>query len=239
MAISPILILLPEEPRIMSDVAALFDMDHTLIWKNSGLTSVQFARKKGMIPLGFLLKGILKIFFYRLSLMNIESWYERNMEVLAGLTLNDMDRFSGQWFETMVRKSIYQEAVQLIKDHEKRGHRIAIISNSPSFFVKPLAEELGIKDIICTQVEIIDGVLTGKLIKPLCYGKGKKEYAIKWAYNNGIDLLQSYFYTDSYFDIDLMHAVGFPVATNPDHKMRKAARQNNWQILTFKKEAAF
>jgi putative phosphoserine phosphatase/1-acylglycerol-3-phosphate O-acyltransferase len=223
----------------MNNVAALFDMDHTITWKNSGLTSVQFARKQGMIPLGFLIQGIVKIFLYRLSLMNIESWYEKNMEILRGLTLDDMDRFSRQWFETMVRKSIYREAVQLIKDHEKKGHRIAIISNSPSFFVKPLAMVLGINDTICTQVEIIDGVLTGKLIKPLCYGKGKKEYAIRWAYDNGIDLLKSYFYTDSYYDIDLMHAVGFPIATNPDHKMRKAALQNNWQIFTFKREPAF
>jgi putative phosphoserine phosphatase/1-acylglycerol-3-phosphate O-acyltransferase len=223
----------------MNNVAALFDMDHTITWKNSGLTSVQFARKQGMIPLGFLIQGIVKIFLYRLSLMNIESWYEKNMEILRGFTLNDMDRFSRQWFETMVRKSIYREAVQLIKDHEKKGHRIAIISNSPSFFVKPLAMVLGINDTICTQVEIIDGVLTGKLIKPLCYGKGKKEYAIRWAYDNGIDLLKSYFYTDSFYDIDLMHAVGFPIATNPDHKIRKAALQNNWQIFTFKREPAF
>lgn len=223
----------------MGDIAALFDMDHTITWKNSGLTSVQFARKQGMIPVGFLLKGMVQIGLYRLSLVNIESWYEENMGMLAGLTMDDMDRFSSQWFEDMVKRSIYREAVQLLKDHGEKGHRVAIVSNSPPFFVKPLAQALGIRDIICTQVETDNGILTGKLIRPLCYGKGKKEYAIRWARENDIDLLKSYFYTDSFFDIDLMHAVGFPVATNPDHKMRRAAKQNNWQTLFFKKEAAF
>ena len=182
----------------MSSVAALFDMDHTIVWKNSGLTSIQFARKQGLVPLPFLLRGVVKIALYKLSLMNIESWYEKNMKILAGLSLQDMERFSHQWFENMVRNSIYREAVQMIKAHEQEGHRIAIISNSPTFFVKPLAEVLGITDTICTQVEVKDSVLTGKLIKPLCYGKGKKEYAITWARENNIDLLKSYFYTDSY-----------------------------------------
>jgi putative phosphoserine phosphatase/1-acylglycerol-3-phosphate O-acyltransferase len=223
----------------MGDTAALFDMDHTITWKNSGLTSVQFACRHGMVPTLFLLKGLLKIALYRFSLMNIESWYERNMELLAGLTLEDMDRFSKQWFEEMVRNSIYREAVDLIRTHEEKGHKLAIISNAPEFFVKPLAKTLGIDDIICTRVEIEGSVLTGKLIKPLCYGEGKKEYAVRWAGENSIDLDKSYFYTDSFYDIELMKFIGFPIAVNPDRKMKKTARQNNWPVLLFEKIPAF
>ncbi|HVN72883.1 MAG TPA: HAD family hydrolase [Desulfomonilia bacterium] len=223
----------------MSRIAALFDMDHTIIWKNSGLSSVQFARKQGMVPLGFLLLGILKIGLYRLSLLNIEVWYERNMGLLAGLSLSDMDRFSRAWFESMIRKTIYRDSVQLIRYHEAQGHRLVIISNSPPFFVRPLAEALGIEEVITSRVEVKEGILTGKLIKPLCYGKGKKEYAAQWAREQGIDLSQSYFYTDSFYDIDLLYAVGFPMVTNPDRRLRKAAISNNWNILTFKRESAF
>jgi putative phosphoserine phosphatase / 1-acylglycerol-3-phosphate O-acyltransferase len=223
----------------MVNTAALFDMDHTIIWNNSGLTSIQFARKHGMVPVPFLLRGLLKIMLYRFSLMNIENWYEKNMEILAGLTLEDMERFSDQWFEEMVRNSIYREAVELIRNHKERGHKLAIISNSPEFFVKPLAKILNIEDIICTRVEVRQSVLTGKLIKPLCYGKGKKEYAIQWAGENGIDLHKSYFYTDSYYDIELMRYIGIPIAVNPDRKMKKAALQNSWPVLLFKKDSAF
>jgi hypothetical protein len=92
----------------MGQIAALFDMDHTITWKNAGLSSVQFAHKQGMVPLGFLLLGILKIGLYRMSLLNIDHWYEQNMELLAGLSLSDMDKFSKAWFEAMIRKSIYK-----------------------------------------------------------------------------------------------------------------------------------
>jgi HAD superfamily hydrolase (TIGR01490 family) len=223
----------------MDQIAALFDMDHTITWKNSGLSSLGYARKRGMVPLSFLLLGIVKICFYRLSLLNIEDWYERNMGLLAGISLSDIDRFSQGWFETMIRKSIYKDALKLIKYHQSQGHRLVVISNSPPFFVKPLAVALEINEIITSQVEVEADFLTGRLIKPLCYGKGKKEYALKWANEKGIDLSQSYFYTDSFYDIDLLYEVGYPIVTNPDRRLRCAAIQNDWKILDFKKVSAF
>lgn len=223
----------------MGQPAAFFDMDHTLTWKNAGLSSVQYARKQGMVPLGFLLLGIVKIALYRLSLLNIEQWYERNMSLLKGLSIEQMDRFSAGWFESMVRKSIYKDGVRLIRDHRNQGHRLVIISNSPPFFVKQLADAVQVSDIITTLVEIHDGVLTGRLIKPLCYGKGKREFALRWANENSIDLKKSYFYTDSFYDIDLLHEVGFPVAANPDRRLRRAAQANRWTIMDFVRESAF
>jgi HAD superfamily hydrolase (TIGR01490 family) len=223
----------------MGKVAAFFDMDHTVTWKNAGLTSVQFARKQGMVTVGSLLLGLVKIALYRLSLLNIEQWYERNMSLLAGLPLEDLERFSAAWFETMIRKSIYKDALELIKDHRAKGHHLVVISNSPPFFVRQMANALGVADMITTQVEISNGTITGRLIKPLCYGKGKRHYALRWSAENNIDLSRSYFYTDSFYDIDFLHDVGFPVATNPDRKLRRAAMHNQWMIMDFKRESAF
>jgi hypothetical protein len=43
----------------MDKVAVFFDMDHTVSWNNAGLTSVQFARSQGMVPVGSLLLGMI------------------------------------------------------------------------------------------------------------------------------------------------------------------------------------
>lgn len=214
-------------------------MDHTITWENSGLSSVKFARKHGLVEPGHLMKSIIKIALYRLSLINIESWYEKNMESLSGLPIENMEHFSSLWFEAMIKKAIYKEAVQHIHEHTDKGHRVVIISNAPSFFVQPVADALGISDVICTRVEVTDGILSGKLIKPLCYGEGKLHYAQTWARQNNIDLGESYFYTDSYFDLPLMMVVGNPLATNPDMKLKKAALKNNWPILVFERKSAF
>jgi HAD superfamily hydrolase (TIGR01490 family) len=223
----------------MSIGAAFFDMDHTITWENSGLSFIRYSREKGLVSTGHLVKSFFKIILYRLSLLNIERWYEKNMESLAGANLPDLENFCSVWFRETLGKAIYREAIDLMEGHRRGGLRVAIISNAPSFFVKPMALALGIEDIISTQVEISEGVLTGKLIKPLCYGEGKKLYALKWAGENGIDLEKSYFYTDSYFDMALMKVVGHPVATNPDMKLRKAAVEYNWPVLAFRRERAF
>jgi len=223
----------------MNHTAAFFDMDHTITWKNSGLSSVKYAKKQGLVETGHLMKGIIKIALYRLSLLNIERWYEENMANIAGLPVENMEHFSSMWFDDMTKKAIYKEAVQRIEDHRDKGHRVVIITNSPSFFVQPVADALEVSEIICTRVEVKDGILTGKLIKPLCYGEGKRHYAQTWAERNNIDLDRSYFYTDSYFDLPLMKVVGNPIATNPDMKLKKAALKNNWPILNFEKNSAF
>lgn len=223
----------------MGDAAAFFDMDHTITWENSGLSFVRFARAKGLIPTGHVLKSIFKIVLYRLSFLNIERWYEKNMEMVSGTKLEDMENFCISWFEETLKKSIYKEAYDLISSHRERGQRVVIISNSPIFFVKPMAHALNIPDVICSRVETQDGILTGRLLKPLCYGEGKRFYAQAWADENRVDLSRSFFYTDSSFDIALMKVVGYPVATNPDMKLRKAAERSHWPILDFKKQSAF
>jgi HAD superfamily hydrolase (TIGR01490 family) len=223
----------------MGNIAAFFDMDHTITWKNSGLSSVKFARKQGLIPASHLALSVFKIILYRLSLLNIEQWYEKNMAMLSGTSMSDMEHFCSLWFEAMMRKAIYREAADLIVDHKYRGHRVAVISNSPHFFVKPVAGILGIEDVICTQAEEKDGILTGRLIKPLCYGEGKRMYARKWAELSGTDLSESYFYTDSFFDVPLMKSVGHPIATNPDMRLRKTALASGWPILKFARVSAF
>ena len=224
---------------IMGDTAAFFDMDHTITWENSGLSFVRYSRSKGLIDTGHLVKSMFKIVLYRLTLLNIDAWYEKSMEMLAGTKLQELEPFCAQWFAATLGRAIYKEAYDLIKDHRTKGHRIVIISNSPSFFVRPMADMLQIGDIICTQVEIREGALTGRLIKPLCYGEGKRHYAEIWSEENGIDLRKSSFYTDSYFDIALMKVIGFPYATNPDRKMRKAALKYRWPVLEFERVSAF
>jgi putative phosphoserine phosphatase/1-acylglycerol-3-phosphate O-acyltransferase len=223
----------------MKRVAALFDMDHTLIWVNSGHSSVVLAKRMGLVNLSHLLKGFYKILLYRLTLLDIDEWYENNVDLLKGYTIEDMDIFADLWFNTMVKKHLYKEGVDLINMHREKGHIIAIVSNGPEFFVNALARALGITEVISTKVETENGRLTGRIVKPLCYGEGKLKYTIEWADANAIDLSRSFFYTDSNFDLPVMGSVGHPVAVNPDIRLRREAKKQGWPIMNFKKVSAF
>ncbi len=77
---------------------------------------------------------------------------------------------------------------------------------------------------IGTRSVVVDGVYTGELDGPFCYGPGKVEAMSEIARWEGLDLAQCYAYSDSASDLPMLEAVGHPVAVNPDAAARRATR---------------
>jgi phosphoserine phosphatase len=86
---------------------------------------------------------------------------------------------------------------------------------------------------IGTRGQVADGVYTGKLEGPFCYGEGKVEAITELARWDGLDLAQCYAYSDSHSDLPMLSAVGHPVAVNPDAKLERHARANAWPVVVF------
>ncbi len=107
------------------------------------------------------------------------------------------------------------------------------MSAAPQEIVEPLAHALGMTGGIGTRSEVDDGLYTGELEGPFCYGPGKVEAMQEVASWNGYDLGQSYAYSDSASDLPMLDAVGHPVAVNPDSKLERHARRNGWPIVIF------
>jgi len=83
--------------------------------------------------------------------------------------------------------------------------------------------------------EVRDGVYTGRLAGPLTYREGKAVAIRELAESEGIDLSESYAYSDSESDLPMMRAVGHPVAVNPDRVLERMAREEGWRIMRFDK----
>jgi len=85
-------------------------------------------------------------------------------------------------------------------------------------------------DVICSELEVSEGILTGRPAGRLCYGNEKalrlKEYCEKMNYPS----LEAYYYADSISDLQALDAVGYPVCINPDKKLAGIARSRHWTI---------
>ena len=88
---------------------------------------------------------------------------------------------------------------------------------------------------IGTRWEIEDGVYTGRLDGPFAYGEGKATRLREFAAAEGIDLKQSWAYTDAASDLPMLEAVGHPVAVNPDAELAEIAKREGWEVLRFEK----
>jgi phosphoserine phosphatase len=115
------------------------------------------------------------------------------------------------------------EARQIVDMHRHAGRATYIVSASPVELVNPLAGAMGMTAGIGTVSEIVDGVYTGKLAGPFCYGAGKVEAITELARWEGLDLNQCYAYSDSASDLPMLELVGHPVAVNPDSKLERVA----------------
>jgi putative phosphoserine phosphatase/1-acylglycerol-3-phosphate O-acyltransferase len=108
-----------------------------------------------------------------------------------------------------------------------------LTTTTPLDLVEPLADVLGFDGVIATRYETRDGHYTGQIAGEFVWGPGKLAAVRKWAAGAGVDLKQSWAYSDSFFDVPLLSNVSQPVAVNPDPRLWAVATARRWPIQYF------
>jgi HAD superfamily hydrolase (TIGR01490 family) len=217
--------------------AAFFDLDKTVISKSSSLALTRPMYRAGLVSRSQMLRGAYAQLVY-LMVGADEKRMDQVKDSMAALT-KGWDR---EQVEEVIREAladlidpyIYLEALDLMELHRAKGRKVFIVSSSPEEVVKPLAEHLGEVEVIATRAEVVDGKYTGQL-EFYCYGEGKGDAIREIAGQQGIDLSESYAYSDSMTDLPMLEAVGHPVAVNPDRDLRRQAEKRGWQIRDFRR----
>lgn len=209
--------------------AALFDMDRTLIRVNSGNLFILWKYRRNELKLRDLLRYAGWIGQYSLGWLDHAQVTGRAIRDMEGIHEESFVAECREWYAAMVRAHISDKAREEVARKRDAGYSVAILSAATPYATRPLAEELGIDHVLCTQLEVSDGRFTGDC-KRLCYGVGKVELAEEWASEHGIDLEQSAFYTDSASDLPMLEKVGEPRVINPDPRLRWVAYRRGWSV---------
>jgi HAD superfamily hydrolase (TIGR01490 family) len=218
----------------MGRIAALFDLDKTLLDTSSGQLYARYTYRLGQMTPGELAQVMWWGILSRLGILDMENLIPRLLASAAGDDEQQMRDLCDRWFVEDVMPHIAAHAVERAAEHKAQGHVVAIVSASTQYVVRPMAAYLGIDgQYVCTHLESREGQLTGKVIPPVCYGQGKVVWAERFAAEHGVDLSSSYFYSDSISDLPLLERVGYPVAVNPDPRLRRLALQRDWFIEKF------
>jgi len=152
---------------------------------------------------------------------------------LTGVPERTLQELGESAYRNSIAKSLYREAISLVEAHRSAGHKLVIVSAASRYQIEPVARELGIGEICCTRLEVVDGRFTGQVIAPLCYGEGKLMAARRLARSHGVNLARCWFYSDSSADLPLLNKVGQAVAVNPSDRLAVHARANSWPQLDF------
>lgn len=217
----------------MSRVAALFDMDKTIISENSASLYMKHRYEQGEVSGWDLAKGLGAYLRYKIGVLDIQAWTKSMMIEFRGREESELAREGRRLFDALVRETIYPEAAALIADHQARGHAVAIVSGATRYIVEPMASYLGVKHFLYSRLEVEEGVLTGRVLEPLCFDEGKIYWIQQFIEDQEVDLARSWFYTDSVTDLPLLELVGHPVVTNPDPVLYRTAVRRRWPVRFF------
>jgi len=219
--------------------AAFFDLDKTIIAKSSTLAFTRPLFKAGLLNRATLFKaGIAQAYYQMFGADHdqLERVRRELGELTKGWKQEEVAKLVEETVEEVVAPLVYAEALAIIDEHVRAGRRVVVVSSSPMEIVAPLCRYLGLEDIIATLPEVdAEGRYTGD-IEFYAYGPGKAEAIRAMADRDGIDLAESFAYSDSVTDLPMLEAVGHPVAVNPDRELRAIAEERDWQILHFERE---
>jgi HAD superfamily hydrolase (TIGR01490 family) len=215
--------------------AAFFDLDRTLISGSSVFTFAIAACRAGMLPARQLRRNAWVALRFKLAGADDDtstSVRERILGAVQGQQRDDLIALNEEIVPRLLAK-VRPEAKRLLELHRHAHRATYIVSASPQELVEPLAKALGMTGGIGTVAAVDDGVYTGALAGPFCYGPGKVDAIAELARWEGFDLAECYAYSDSASDLPMLRAVGHPVAVNPDARLERWARDHGWPIVVF------
>ncbi|MFM2154045.1 MAG: hypothetical protein RL199_2480 [Pseudomonadota bacterium] len=210
---------------------AFFDLDGTLLTVNSAALWVRYERRLGRIGRRQSLKAVGYFAAYKLGVLDITSAYAEVARAVAGREEAALRSESRRWWDAEVVRSAAPGAREAIEAHREAGDRLVLLSSTSAYVAECAVQHFGLDDALATEFEVSDGRLTGRLVPPVCYGRGKVVKAETFARAHGLSLDGASFYTDSITDLPMLEHVDRPRVVRPDARLRWEARRRGWRVL--------
>ncbi len=213
--------------------AAFFDLDRTLLSGASGEVFAGAMRVAGLtgpnpIPGERLLFGLFNAVGETLPSMVIA---RQAVSLATGRSQADVLEAAESVADDLC-SMVRPFAETAFAAHREAGRPIVLATTTPYDLVKPFADRLGLDDVVATRYGVAgDGTYDGTLDGPFVWSAGKLAAITEWADRNGIDLAESYAYSDSVYDTPMLAAVGHPIVVNPDPRMVLVAAARRWPTL--------
>ena len=146
-----------------------FDFDGTLTTKDTLIEFIRYAKGSMALGLGFLRYAHLLV----LMKLGLYPNYKAKQKVFAHFfkdtTLDDFNALC-KAFAASSSHLLRPNAIEAINHAIKEGSEVLIVSASIDNWVQPFFPQ---EKVVGTQIEVIDGKLTGRFLSKNCYGQEK------------------------------------------------------------------
>jgi HAD superfamily hydrolase (TIGR01490 family) len=215
----------------VKNYTAFFDLDRTITKAISGKALARGAYGKGLLTIYDLANAIFLSLVYRFKLKDPLKIIDNMVSWVEGIPEKMMVDLCSEVFHEVLLPSVYEEARSEIEYHKIKNAKVVILSSALIPICQEMAKNLNLDDIICSDLEVKNGFLTGRPVGHLCFGEEKAIRLKEYCEKNNSSPSDAWYYADSISDVPALSSVGNPVCVNPDNKLKKTAIKRSWKTL--------
>lgn len=154
----------------------------------------------------------------------------------AGLNAAQLREWHERTFTDYLRPRFFPLALDCLREHQRQGHRIVLVTGGLDFVMRPLAAFVGADELLALRLVERDGIFTGEVDGPPVAEEHKAVLVREYAAKHGTDLGQSFAYGNNIGDAPMLACTGHPIAVNPDGRLRRLASERGWRIVEWRSE---
>lgn len=218
----------------MTSVAAIFDVDGTLVRSNPLDYYLFFLRHLYSPTRRFprLLTVLLHAPYWFLLDRLDRGWFNKSFyRQYCGFSVMEVQALAEACFRNVLLPRLIPETLHRAKEHRTRGDRILLVSGSLDFILAPLGTFLGAEAVLCPRLFHQNGIYRGEIAGRNVVGHVKAEVVADYARDHGIDLSKSHAYADSLSDVPLLNRVGHAVVVDPGTRLLTTAERLGWERI--------
>ncbi|MDP3536161.1 MAG: HAD family hydrolase [Halomonas sp.] len=214
---------------------AIFDLDNTLLSIDSDHAWGEFLLEQGAVdPVAYREANERFMADYNAGTLDMAAFLEMALKPLAENTPEQLAAWHQQFMASKIEPHILPKAEELLARHRTKGDTLLIITATNRFITAPIAERLGVDDLIAVDPEMIDGHYTGRVSGVPSFREGKVTRLKQWLEDQDLTIDGAWFYSDSHNDLPLLEQVEHPVAVDPDDTLREVAETRHWRIMSLR-----
>lgn len=207
--------------------AYLFDLDHTLLQVNTSLRFGWYLYRKKILPLFKMLYLFSCYGVHLLGGISIASLHSKTMRTFfQGRSIKELNGLVKIFLDSNLLSMQNEKILSILRKVQKEGKYVAILSSSPDFLVKAIADRWNVAHFLATRYRLSSEGMIGGLDLSV-QGREKAEYVKKLQYKPQ----ETAGFSDSIHDLPFLQAVGCPVAVNPDRKLRRMSVKCGWIVI--------
>ncbi len=216
---------------------AIFDLDNTLLGDDSDFLWGQFLVDQKIVDKTYYEQTNAQFYAdYKQGTLDIAAFLRFSLKPLADYEPAQLYRWREEFIETVIRPVVLKPALELVEKHRQHGDTLLVITATNRFITEPIVKMYGIEHLLATPPEFKNGRYTGEFVGTPCFQQGKVTLLDAWLTQTQHTLKDSYFYSDSHNDLPLLDKVDYPVAVDPDERLKSVAKSKGWAMISLRGE---